>query len=90
MSIVGVCAALSILVCVILGEFVSFLRCVEVFWWAAFVFASPSWQRPIRGFGMGRRNRGCARVVGIGVVGIVWARLSPMCGMEVMRAWWSL
>ncbi len=74
-------ATLSILVGVMVGEFVSFVRYVEASWWAVFVFASPSRYRSIRGFGMERRNEGCARVVGIEVAGIVRVCLSPMCGM---------
>ncbi len=35
--------ALSILVGVILEEFVSFVRYVNASWWAVFVFASLSW-----------------------------------------------
>ncbi len=39
------------------------------------------------GFGMGMRNKGCARVVDIRVVvSVVWVGLSPMCGMEAVRA----
>ena len=36
-------------------------------------------------------NGGCDLVVGIGVlVGTVWDGVSPICGIEAMRAQWSL
>ena len=45
----------------------------------------------MRGLGIGRRNGGCDLVVGIGVVvGDVCAGLSPICGIEAVRAHWSL
>ena len=41
--------------------------------------------------GIGRKNGGCDLVVGIGVVaGEFWAGFSPICGIEAMRAQWSL
>ena len=36
-------------------------------------------------------NGGCDLVVGIGVfVGTFWVGVSPICGIEAMRAQWSL
>ena len=55
------------------------------------MLASPSWQRSISGLGIGSRNGGCDLVVGIGVAVVgacVW--MSPICGIEAMRAQWSL
>ena len=41
--------------------------------------------------GIGRKNWGGDLAVGIGVVvGEVWAGFSPYCGIEVVRAQWSL
>ncbi len=40
---------------------------------------------------MGSRNGGCDLVVGIGVfVGEFGAGMSPMCGIDDVRAQWSL
>ena len=59
--------------------------------WALVVLASPSWYRSMKGLGMGRRNGGCDLVVGNGVVvGDVCVGLSPICGIRVVRAQWSL
>ena len=45
----------------------------------------------MRGLGIGRRNGGCDLVVGIGVfVGGVVVGLSPICGIYVVSAQWSL
>jgi hypothetical protein len=55
------------------------------------VLASPSWYRSMRGLGIGRRNGGCDLVVGIGVfVGGAVVGLSPICGIYVVSAQWSL
>ncbi len=36
-------------------------------------------------------NGGCDLVVGIGViVGTIWGGVSPICGIEAIRAQWSL
>ena len=59
--------------------------------WASFVLASPSWYSSMRGLGIGRMNGGCDLVVGIGVLVVsVWGGVSPICGIEAMRAQWSL
>ena len=45
----------------------------------------------MRGLGIGRRNGGCDLVVGIGVfVGGAVVGLSPICGIYVVSAQWSL
>jgi hypothetical protein len=51
----------------------------------------PSWQRSMRGFGMERRTGGLLRVVAMFAEGGgVWGLGSPILGMGVVRALWTL
>ena len=73
---------------------VEMLREASRFWAssrASLVTLSPSWNRSIRGFGMGGVNGGWFLVVGMLVV---WCFICgvgfPTCGMVAVRALWSM
>ena len=80
-------AALSMWASVVLVEGVISVRYLEAFRWASCVDALPSWYRSMSGLGIGRRNEGWLRVVGMeGVEAVGWDDMSQMLGMFMVRA----
>ena len=83
-------AYLSIWTVVTWSESRSWWRVSRAFCWAVRVLSSPSWERSVRGFGIGRMKGGWSRVVGKVVTEGEWRLESPICGISANRALWSL